>query len=61
MTMNLYAMFDHNLLTFENMSKDELVKMAKENSRQYMRQAERQAEQEMKERKEHQAEQEMEL
>lgn len=61
MTMNLYGMFDHNLLTFENMSKIELVKMAKENSHQYMHQAERQAEQEMKERKEHQAEQEMEL
>ena len=58
MTMNLYAMFDHNSLTFENMGKAELVKMAKENSRQYMRQAERQAEQETKA---HQSEQEMDL
>lgn len=55
---NLYAMFDHNSLTVEKMNKDELVKMAKENSRQYMRQAERQAEQEMKARH---VEQEMEL
>jgi hypothetical protein len=55
---NLYAMFNHDSLTFEDMNKAALVKMAKENSRLYMLQAERQAEQEMKERN---AEQEMEL
>lgn len=56
--MNLYAMFDHDSLTVENLSKDELVKMAKESSRQYMRQAQLQADRETKER---QTEQEMEL
>lgn len=55
---NLYAMFNHDSLMFEDMNKAALVKMAKENSRLYMLQAERQAEQEMKE---HNAEQEMEL
>lgn len=55
---NLYAMFNNDSLMFEDLDKAALVKMAKENSRQYMRQAELQAERETKER---QAEQEMEL
>lgn len=55
---NLYAMFNHDSLTFEDMDKAALVEMAKENSRQYMRQAQLQAERETKER---QNEQEMEL
>ena len=55
---NLYAMFNHDSLTFEDMDKAELIKMAKENSRQYMLQAQRQAERETQER---QTEQEMDL